>query len=111
MVVVVVGGECGSKRQTDDRRCRGENLRHSESSLTMRLAHKAYVNLNVPFGPAMREIVIDTETAGLDPLSGDRIVEIGAVELVNHSHLRPFGNSLASPSAAATAPRDQRGLN
>ena len=32
-----------------------------------------------------REIVIDTETTGLDPLNGDRIVEIGAVELVNRS--------------------------
>lgn len=31
----------------------------------------------------MREIVIDTETTGLDPELGDRIVEIGAVELVN----------------------------
>jgi len=30
----------------------------------------------------MREIVIDTETTGLDPLNGDRIVEIGAVELI-----------------------------
>jgi len=32
----------------------------------------------------MREIVLDTETTGLDPLRGDRIVEIGCVELVNH---------------------------
>lgn len=32
----------------------------------------------------MREIVLDTETTGLDPASGDRIVEIGAVELWNH---------------------------
>jgi len=32
----------------------------------------------------MREIVLDTETTGLDPFTGDRIVEIGAVELLNH---------------------------
>lgn len=31
----------------------------------------------------MREIVLDTETTGLDPASGDRIVEIGCLELVN----------------------------
>ncbi|GLK81571.1 DNA polymerase III subunit epsilon [Methylopila turkensis] len=31
----------------------------------------------------MREIVLDTETTGLDPLRGDRIVEIGCVELLN----------------------------
>ncbi len=32
----------------------------------------------------MREIVLDTETTGFDPVEGDRIVEIGAVELFNH---------------------------
>jgi len=32
----------------------------------------------------MREIVLDTETTGLDPSDGHRIVEIGAVELINH---------------------------
>lgn len=32
----------------------------------------------------MREIVLDTETTGFDPEQGDRIVEIGAVELYNH---------------------------
>lgn len=32
----------------------------------------------------MREIVLDTETTGLDPLNGDRIVEVGAIELINH---------------------------
>lgn len=32
----------------------------------------------------MREIVLDTETTGFDPESGDRIVEIGGVELLNH---------------------------
>jgi DNA polymerase III subunit epsilon len=45
----------------------------------------------------LREIVLDTETTGLDPASGHRIVEIGAVELINciptgkvwHCHLNP----------------------
>jgi len=32
----------------------------------------------------MREIVLDTETSGLDPNEGHRVVEIGAVELINH---------------------------
>ena len=32
----------------------------------------------------MREIVLDTETTGLEPNDGHRIVEIGAVELFNH---------------------------
>lgn len=32
----------------------------------------------------MREIVLDTETTGLDPSTGDRIVEIGAIELIGH---------------------------
>ena len=32
----------------------------------------------------MREVVLDTETTGLDPASGHRIVEIGCVELFNH---------------------------
>lgn len=32
----------------------------------------------------MREVVLDTETTGLSPKSGDRIVEIGCVELDNH---------------------------
>ncbi len=32
----------------------------------------------------MREIVLDTETTGFEPEQGDRIVEIGAVELYNH---------------------------
>lgn len=32
----------------------------------------------------MREIVLDTETTGFDPATGDRIVEIGCVELVDH---------------------------
>jgi len=31
----------------------------------------------------MREIVLDTETTGLDPLRGDRLVEVGCVEIFN----------------------------
>jgi DNA polymerase-3 subunit epsilon len=38
----------------------------------------------------MREIVLDTETTGFEPETGDRIVEIGAVELVGHL---PTGNT------------------
>ncbi len=32
----------------------------------------------------MREIVFDTETTGLSPRDGDRVIEIGAIELINH---------------------------
>ncbi|WP_212522914.1 DNA polymerase III subunit epsilon [Actibacterium sp. MT2.3-13A] len=38
----------------------------------------------------MREIVLDTETTGFEPEKGDRIVEIGALELWNHL---PTGNT------------------
>lgn len=39
----------------------------------------------------MREVVLDTETTGLDPHEGHKIVEIGCVELFNHL---PTGNNL-----------------
>ena len=39
----------------------------------------------------MREIVLDTETSGLNFRAGDRIIEIGCVELINHI---PSGNNL-----------------
>ena len=45
----------------------------------------------------MRQIVLDTETTGLDPLTGDRVIEVAAVELVN---LLPTGevfHSLIDP--------------
>jgi DNA polymerase-3 subunit epsilon len=32
----------------------------------------------------VREIILDTETTGLDPASGDRVVEIGCIEAHNH---------------------------
>ena len=38
----------------------------------------------------MREIVFDTETTGLDPIQGDRLVEIGCIELINRF---PSGNT------------------
>jgi len=38
----------------------------------------------------MREIVLDTETTGLDPLRGDRLVEVGCIELINRM---PTGNT------------------
>ncbi|CAH0145770.1 DNA polymerase III subunit epsilon [Roseomonas sp. CECT 9278] len=37
----------------------------------------------------MRQVILDTETTGLDPLHGDRVIEVAAVELVN---LLPTGN-------------------
>ena len=39
----------------------------------------------------MREVVLDTETTGLSFKSGDRIIEVGCVELKNHV---PTGNTL-----------------
>lgn len=53
----------------------------------------------------IREIVMDTETTGLDPANGDRIVEIGALELVNqvptgrtyHQYINP---RMAMPAEA-----------
>jgi DNA polymerase-3 subunit epsilon len=49
----------------------------------------------------MRQIVLDTETTGLNPRSGDRIIEIGCVELINrqltgnnfHSYINPERDS------------------
>jgi len=54
----------------------------------------------------MREIVFDTETTGVNPLGGDRIVEIGCVELVNrvetgrtfHAYFNP-GRSMPTEAA------------
>ena len=39
----------------------------------------------------VREIVLDTETTGLSPKEGHRVIEIGALELINHM---PTGQQL-----------------
>src|SRR5690606_19514629 len=45
----------------------------------------------------MREIVLDTETTGLDPYSGHRLVEIGCVELKNHVPTGEFYHVYINP--------------
>ena len=45
----------------------------------------------------MREIVLDTETTGLDPQSGDRVVEIGCVEINNHMPTGKFFHEYINP--------------
>lgn len=45
----------------------------------------------------MREIVLDTETTGLDPFSGHRIVEIGCVELINHVRTGNYFHTYLNP--------------
>jgi Exonuclease len=59
----------------------------------------------------MREIVLDTETTGLDPLSGHRIVEIGAVELFDHAPTGPHVSPLCVPrSRYASRKASERGV-
>jgi DNA polymerase III subunit epsilon len=56
----------------------------------------------------MREIVLDTETTGLDPKGGDRLIELGCIELVNriptgreyHCYFTPEGRAV-HPEAEA----------
>jgi DNA polymerase-3 subunit epsilon len=45
----------------------------------------------------MREIVLDTETTGLDPFSGNRVVEIGCVELINHMRTGNYFHTYLNP--------------
>lgn len=45
----------------------------------------------------MREIVLDTETTGLDPFSGHRVVEIGCIELINHVRTGNYFHSYLNP--------------
>ena len=45
----------------------------------------------------MREVVLDTETTGLDPAAGHRVVEIGAVEIVHQSLTGKIFHTLLNP--------------
>jgi DNA polymerase-3 subunit epsilon len=51
----------------------------------------------------MREVVIDTETTGLDCLSGDRLIEVGCVELLNHIPTGRTFHSYINPRRAVSA--------
>lgn len=46
---------------------------------------------------AMRELVIDTETTGLDPNDGHRIVEVAVIELINHLPTGKFFHCYINP--------------
>ncbi len=59
----------------------------------------------------MREIVLDTETTGLDPLAGHRVVEVGCIELVNTVATgRTFQLYLNPEMPMPTAAQDIHGL-
>ncbi|NKB20357.1 MAG: DNA polymerase III subunit epsilon [Alphaproteobacteria bacterium] len=51
----------------------------------------------------MREIVLDTETTGLSPRDGDRLVEIGCLELVNHMPTGETYHQYINPKKAMPA--------
>jgi DNA polymerase-3 subunit epsilon len=60
----------------------------------------------------MREVILDTETTGLDPESGHRIVEIGCLELVNHVPTgRAFQRYLNPEREVPTAAFEIHGLS
>jgi len=46
---------------------------------------------------ALREIVVDTETTGLSPAAGHRVIEIGCLELVNHVPTGPVFHQYLCP--------------
>jgi DNA polymerase-3 subunit epsilon len=55
----------------------------------------------------MREIVLDTETTGLDPASGDRVVEIGGIELLNRFPTRNSFHIYLNPECAMSPEAEQ----
>ena len=72
------------------RRSPGSKPGAAASGRPIRGARNSQASLRAPSQVArsrlqgrMREIVLDTETTGLDPLAGHRVVEIGCIELIN----------------------------
>jgi DNA polymerase-3 subunit epsilon len=60
----------------------------------------------------MREVVLDTETTGLSPEDGDRVVEIGCLELVNHVPTGRTYHSYVNPEIPMpSAAQDVHGLS
>ena len=57
---------------------------------------------------SVREIVFDTETTGFDPATGDKLVEIGAVELINHVPTGRTYHQYINPDMSA---RSEHGLS
>ncbi len=55
----------------------------------------------------MRQIVLDTETTGLDPLSGHKLIEIGCIELVDRRFTRNTFHQYVNPERAI----DQGAIN
>src|SRR3546814_17450573 len=52
---------------------------------------------------SMREIIFDTETTGFDPRSGDRLVEIGCVELIDRRETGVTFHAYFNPERDMTA--------
>ncbi|MDX2094972.1 MAG: DNA polymerase III subunit epsilon [Alphaproteobacteria bacterium] len=57
----------------------------------------------------MREIALDTETTGLDPASGHRVVEIGCVEMIGHVRTGNHFHSYLNPERAM--PREAENIH
>ena len=59
---------------------------------------------------AMREIIFDTETTGLSPAGGDRLVEIGCIEMINRGETGRHFHAISIPSGRCRArPRRSTG--
>ena len=115
------GAAVARRRKAQARRFRGGYLAWSRPGARADPRHSANRLLKCRSGAAdspppgsrpMREIVLDTETTGLDPLRGDRLVEIGCVEMFNrmptgqtfHRHSIPSATCRPRPSTCTAFP-------